>query len=104
MKLKPGMMAFINHKCKVPENIGLVVEVGQCTGVQVHWGQAYMMWKISSKSPIQMTRLDLGSGKLVNSRTTFHSEIPEEMLTPINGDGLLNDESQEKHHDVPALL
>lgn len=93
--IKPGVLCWINHRCNVPQNIGIVVEIIALYGVL----DGVNEWHVHSKSPV-----------LCYHELDPHSSYqhcfgcPEYSLTPINGTELSEEDIQEIERERAEML
>lgn len=88
-RIKVGMMCWVNGKCDIPENVGIVVEVMGCFGV---FG-GVPEWHIHSRQPMLCYHEEFPG-------VTKFSQccgIPDKYLTPINSGEPVKEE--ETNHD-----
>ena len=74
--IKPGIMCWMNHRCGISENIGVVVEVIELSRIE----NGCNLWHIYSRMPLLCYH---ERAPLAMYRQ--HSECEESCLTPING-------------------
>lgn len=95
-KIGPGAMCWMNSKCGIPVNVGIIVEVIELASIE----DGQNVWHIHSKDP--MLCFHISAGYLRTYRTCCACE--EIALTLIAGPGSELDETTVREHDTSDML